>query len=220
MTHSSFIIKLEVDRLPKVSEEHKEQRKHQILMAAMEVFKRKGYEKATLKDIVEETGMSRGWIYLYFKDKIEIFEALLLHLDSQIDGAFSPQKLEQMSIISILREFLESYKLVFTTIDESIYPAIYEFWISSWREPRAKMFFSHRYDKIVTLLSDLLHAGIEKEGFKPSLPVEDIVKMLMSSVDGILVHSLAFGVKKIDAEHQIDGLLHRVEKLMKDEQFS
>ena len=41
--------------MPKVSEEHKEQRKHQILMAAMEVFKRKGYEKATVKDIVEET---------------------------------------------------------------------------------------------------------------------------------------------------------------------
>ena len=153
--------------MPKVSEEHKEQRKHQILMAAMEVFKRKGYEKATLKDIVEETGMSRGWIYLYFTDKIEIFEALLLHLDEQIDEAFSPKKLEQMSIISILREFLESYKLIFTTIDESIYPAIYEFWISSWREPRAKTFFSHRYDKIVTLLSDLLHAGIEKEGFNP-----------------------------------------------------
>ena len=49
--------------------------------------------------------MSRGWIYLYFTDKIEIFEALLLHLDDQIDEAFSPQKLEQMSIISILREF-------------------------------------------------------------------------------------------------------------------
>ena len=81
--------------------------------------------------------------------------------------------------------------------------------------------FSHiRYDKIVTLLSDLLQAGIEKEGFKPSLPVEDIVKMLMSTVDGILVQSLAFGVKKIDAEHQMDGLLHRVEKLLKDEQFS
>ena len=74
--------------------------------------------KKLLKDIVEETGMSRGWIYLYFTDKIEIFEALLLHLDDQLDGAFSPQKLEQMTLISILREFLESYKLIFTTIDE------------------------------------------------------------------------------------------------------
>ena len=74
-----------VVRLPKVSEEHKEQRKHQILTASMGVFKRKGYEKATLKDIVEEAGMSRGWIYLYFTDKIEIFEALLLSLDVQLD---------------------------------------------------------------------------------------------------------------------------------------
>ena len=41
--------------------------------------------------------------------------------------------------------------------------------------------------------------------------------MLMSNVDGILVHSLAFGVKKIDADRQIDSLLHRVEKFLKDE---
>ena len=128
--------------MPKVSEEHKEQRKHQILMAAMEVFKRKGYEKATLKDIVEETGMSRGWIYLYFTDKIEIFEALLLHLDDQLDGAFSPQKLEQMTIISILREFLESYKLIFTTIDDSIYPAIYKFGFQVG-ENQERKHFSH-----------------------------------------------------------------------------
>ena len=56
--------------MPKVSDEHKELRIQQILLAASEVFKSKGYEQATLKDIVEEAGMSRGWIYLYFKDKI------------------------------------------------------------------------------------------------------------------------------------------------------
>ena len=212
MTHGSFI--LGGDGLPKVSEEHKEQRKHQILMASIEIFKRKGYEKATLKDIVEEAGMSRGWIYLYFTDKIEIFEALLLYLDVQLDESFSSQKLEHMSVVSILREFFEKYKSVFATIDESIYPAIYEFWISSWREPRAKDFFLKRYDKIVTLLSHLLIAGIEKGEFKPLLPVEDVVKIMMSNIDGILIHSLAFGAEKIDADHQIDSLLHRVEKLL------
>ena len=212
MTYGSFIFG--GVGLPKVSEEHKEQRKHQILTASMGVFKRKGYEKATLKDIVEEAGMSRGWIYLYFTDKIEIFEALLLSLDVQLDELFSSQKLEYMSVVSILREFFENYKSVFATIDESIYPAIYEFWISSWREPRAKKFFLKRYDKVVTLLSDLLIAGIENGEFKPLLPVEDVVKIMMSNIDGILIHCLAFGAEKIDADHQIDSLLHRIEKLL------
>ncbi len=200
--------------LPKVSEEHKEQRIHQILMASMEVFKRKGYEKATLKDIVEEAGMSRGWIYLYFKDKIEIFEALLNYLDEQLDDSLSLENLKDQSAFEKLRNFLESNKLIFPTIDESIYPAIYEFWISSWREPRAKEFFLNRYDKTVQLFTNLLHVGIEHGEFQLSIPAEDVVKIIMSSMDGILVHSLAFGSEKMDANKQVDSLLQRVEEFL------
>jgi len=200
--------------LPKLSEEHKEQRIQQILTASMEVFKRKGYEKATLKDIVEEAGMSRGWIYLYFQDKIEIFEALILDLDQQIDDFVSSKKSNDQSAAKMLRNFIESYKGTLPTIDESIYPAIYEFWISGWREPRAKEFFMNRYEKLVQLFSDLIHKGIEQGEFRPSIPVEDIVKIIMSSVDGILVHSLAFGAKTIDANQQVDYLLQKVEELL------
>ncbi len=200
--------------LPKLSEEHKQQRIQQILMAAMEVFKRKGYEKATLKDIVEEAGMSRGWIYLYFKDKIEIFEALILDLDQQIHDFVSTKKSHHQSAAKMLRAFIENYKETLLAVDESIYPAIYEFWISGWRDPRAKEFFMNRYEKLVQLFSNLIHEGIEQGEFRPSIPVEDIVKIIMSSVDGILVHSLAFGVKTIDANQQVDHLLQRVEELL------
>lgn len=200
--------------MPKLSEEHKQQRIQQILTASTEVFKRKGYEKATLKDIVEEAGMSRGWIYLYFKDKIEIFEALILDLDRQINDSVSSKNSNQTSAVKRLREFIEHYKATLPTIDESIYPAIYEFWISGWREPRAKEFFMNRYEKLVQLFSDLIHEGIEQGEFHPSIPVEDIVKIIMSSVDGILVHSLAFGANTIGANHQVDHLLQKVEELL------
>ena len=68
---------------PKLTDDRKEQRSLQILEAAKRVFVEKGYGAVTLKDIVEETGMSRGWIYLYFQSKDEIFEALLDHQDAQ-----------------------------------------------------------------------------------------------------------------------------------------
>jgi len=203
----------EVLQLPKLSEEHKEQRKQQILNAALEVFKRKGYEKATLKDIVEEAGMSRGWIYLYFKDKIEIFEALILYLDQQIDDSILNRS-NQQSKAKIIRDFLESYYDIFPTIEDSIYPAIYEFWISGWREPRAKAFFMNRYEKIRELLSNLIQEGIKQGEFQPSIPAEDIAKMMMSTVDGILIHSLAFGAQTIDANDQVNLLLQRIEKLL------
>ena len=49
----------------------------QILAAAAEVIFRLGYDKTTMNDIAEEAGLSRRTIYLYFKGKDELFEALL-----------------------------------------------------------------------------------------------------------------------------------------------
>jgi len=52
-------------------------RQQQILDAAAAVIIRLGYDKATMRDIAEEAGVSRRTVYLYFKGKEQLFEALL-----------------------------------------------------------------------------------------------------------------------------------------------
>src|SRR5579859_6697412 len=54
-----------------------DERQQQILDAAATVIIRQGYDKTTMGDIAEEAGASRGTVYLYFKGKEELFEALL-----------------------------------------------------------------------------------------------------------------------------------------------
>src|SRR5512146_3206672 len=54
-----------------------DERQQQILDAAAAVIIRVGYDKATMSDIAEEAGASRRTVYLYFKGKEELFEALL-----------------------------------------------------------------------------------------------------------------------------------------------
>ena len=54
-----------------------DQCQQQILDAAAAVIIRQGYGKTTMRDIAEEAGASRGTVYLYFKGKDELFEALL-----------------------------------------------------------------------------------------------------------------------------------------------
>jgi AcrR family transcriptional regulator len=55
-----------------------EARKQQILDAAKDLIIRHGYDKTTISDIADEVGLGRGLIYLLYKNKDEIFEALLL----------------------------------------------------------------------------------------------------------------------------------------------
>ncbi len=55
----------------------RDERKQQILIAAATVIVRLGYDKTTMGDIAAEAGVSRRTVYLYFKGKDELFEALL-----------------------------------------------------------------------------------------------------------------------------------------------
>jgi AcrR family transcriptional regulator len=54
----------------------KEEMRIVILDAARKVFLEKGYNQASIRNIAEEMEYSPGTIYLYFKDKDEIFHAL------------------------------------------------------------------------------------------------------------------------------------------------
>src|SRR5579884_742100 len=60
-------------RTPKVVEDRREQ----ILDAAMHVFAEKGYTRATNKDIAREAGITAGLIYHYFDSKEALLKAMI-----------------------------------------------------------------------------------------------------------------------------------------------
>lgn len=50
--------------------------REKILNAAGEIFEQKGFDAATMQDITEKCGLSKGAIYHHFKSKEEIMQAL------------------------------------------------------------------------------------------------------------------------------------------------
>ncbi|MFZ0247581.1 TetR/AcrR family transcriptional regulator [Candidatus Binatus sp.] len=62
--------------MPKVSEAHRENRRRQILDAAIECFAHHGFQRTTMEDIIGEAGLSAGAIYSYFQSKDQIIETL------------------------------------------------------------------------------------------------------------------------------------------------
>ena len=61
---------------PKVSEQYLEDRRNQILDAAVATFSRNGLHQTTIEDIRLEAGLSRGAVYHYFKSKEDIIDAI------------------------------------------------------------------------------------------------------------------------------------------------
>jgi AcrR family transcriptional regulator len=52
-------------------------RPREICAAALEVFAEKGFAAAKLAEIARRAGVSKGTLYLYFKDKEELFRAVV-----------------------------------------------------------------------------------------------------------------------------------------------
>src|SRR3984893_8113945 len=77
-------------RTPKVVEDRREQ----IIDAAMHVFARKGYSNATNKDIAREAGITPGLIYYYFESKEALLYAILeARSPLKLMSSFPPQAL-------------------------------------------------------------------------------------------------------------------------------
>lgn len=58
----------------------KEQRKNEIIKAAIKVFGEYGFYKGKVEEIAKQAGIGKGTIYEYFSSKKDIFQQMLKHM--------------------------------------------------------------------------------------------------------------------------------------------
>ena len=73
-------------------EERKAQNRAKLLAAARKVFAEKGLGEATVRDIVRATDLATGTFYNYFRDKEEVFAALLQEFERRVADATLPSR--------------------------------------------------------------------------------------------------------------------------------
>jgi AcrR family transcriptional regulator len=62
--------------MPKISEEHRAEKRQQIIAATLRCVERDGFHKTTMAAVVKESGLSAGAVYTYFRGKHEIIHAI------------------------------------------------------------------------------------------------------------------------------------------------
>ena len=143
-------------------------RRRDLLAAAERLFAQKGYHHTTMEDIAHEAQYGTGTIYLYFKKKEELYEALLerkvgeyvTHVHNRVREAES--HLEKVrTLLSAKLEFFETHKEFFR-----IYLAELSTLDSTLRrcsaKHREKMYYDHQAF-VAQTLSDAMRAGVIRE---------------------------------------------------------
>ena len=99
--------------MPKVSQEHLDARRAQILDGARAAFAEHGYDGATVKRLEEATGLSRGAIFHYFENKNDLFVELAMEMNTRfgdivteagLDAAFRALTAESPEWLAVLIE--------------------------------------------------------------------------------------------------------------------
>lgn len=99
--------------MPKVSQEHMDARRAQILDGARRAFAQHGYEGATVPRLEEATGLSRGAIFHYYENKQDLFVELAMEMNTRfgdillasgLDDAFRALTAENPEWLAVLIE--------------------------------------------------------------------------------------------------------------------
>src|SRR6266571_3613384 len=154
--------------MPKTSEAAKEARRTQILDAAVRCFARTGYYATTIEDVVRETDLSRGALYLYFPSKEALYLAISDRWNCGMEAAIKARLTPDLTPAATLRVLIEGWNL------SQHIPVLAE---------RARQ----RQARSVSALSQLLQAGIAAGEFRADIEVEAQARILMATLHGLMV---------------------------------
>jgi AcrR family transcriptional regulator len=179
---------------PDVSEE----RKQQILQAAMAVFARLGLSEARMDDIVEESGLSKGALYWYFDSKDAIIGAIL---DSMFEREFADLKPilgGDGTVSERLYQFMD-YTMKEVKRMFSLLPLAYEFYALAFRQKVVRQAIEKYFRQYVALLEPAIQEGIQQGEFR-QVDAKDAVMALGAIVEGTIL-LWVYDAKAVDLEH-------------------
>src|SRR5580693_7858169 len=100
-------------------EQNKAENRTALLKAARAVFAEMGYGAAGVRDIVRRTDLASGTFYNYFKDKEEIFSAVVVDLSSELLALHQQGRVKAKTAEEFLRSHCTVY-MSFVAADPEI----------------------------------------------------------------------------------------------------
>ncbi|MDX8365265.1 TetR/AcrR family transcriptional regulator [Cytobacillus sp. IB215665] len=176
---------------PKVSQEHLQKRRTKIIKAAVQVFIKHGYERATMKHVMEEAEVSRGGLYQYFSNKEDLYETILK--EALVKEVSENKELLEGSVDSYWELLLTSmHGKAMEPSDEldKFVPSNLEFFITGRNDERRIKYGRDRYYNVFEIYDSVIKAGQNSGEFSNKYNSEIIARSIVAFNDGIALHSI------------------------------
>jgi AcrR family transcriptional regulator len=174
---------------------NKEEKKEQILRAAIRLFARKGFARATISDIAVAAGTGKGTIYEYFETKDEIIQGSFSFFIKELEFDFEHILLSPLPAIDKLKQVFSAFSQTMELAENrQLMELMFDFWAESIKSVQAKNFLfkemSTFYQAYRKLCEDLILDGIHEGSLRKDLDAPTMATIILGMNDGIMVQWL------------------------------
>jgi len=162
---SEYRIRGEV-KLPR-RERNKERQRREMLEAALDLFSEKGYHNVTMHEIAHKAEFAIGTLYKYFRNKEDLYRALMLEKADEFRKVLRAALDEQDDEVHKLRHYIKAKSEFFRDhlpLIRLYYSETYgeSFNLKSGLDAEIR----RRHDELLHILASIFDSGMRKKRFK------------------------------------------------------
>jgi TetR/AcrR family transcriptional repressor of uid operon len=168
--------------------DHTEERRRQILRAAMTCFARRGFHLATMNDISAEAQISVGLIYRYFESKDAVITFMASeHLDDLRrvleQARRAPTLFEAMELVSVCHceEQPDHIQVAFVA----------DLFAEAARNEQVRVLVRDVTQFFIESVTDLIAASEEARTSPPGLSARTAAEIIVDSMRGMMIRAIA-----------------------------
>jgi len=162
-----------------------DERTSQIINAAEDVFTKKGFNEARMDDIAEETGLSKGTLYLYFKSKDDLIIAILDRMFQREFKQLENLNQDEMSATDAIwkitdlltKEILGMLPLI---------PIVYQFLALAFRNKYVQKALKKYINHYLDILTPIIQRGIDSGEFR-NVDAREVAIAMGALIEGTLL---------------------------------
>ncbi|MFD5037359.1 TetR/AcrR family transcriptional regulator [Streptomyces sp. NPDC058378] len=198
--------------MARVSQEHLDARRRQILAGAAHCFARNGFHGTSMQDVLKEVGLSAGAVYRYFAGKEDLIAAIADEAFANIRRAFeeaaeiTPPPTPDILLGRVVRGVFEGQ--VYGMERRTCAALIVQVWAETMRNERLARTLHDGYTGMRAAWAKLVDAYRAAGLMRADVPADDVARTLIATAQGFIAQEALFGGVEPDAlENGLRGLM-------------
>ncbi|WP_097273763.1 TetR/AcrR family transcriptional regulator [Streptomyces sp. TLI_55] len=185
--------------MARVSQEHLDARRRQILDGAAVCFARNGFHATSMQDVLKEVDLSAGAVYRYFSGKEALIAAIVEEVLGQVRAGFaeaalsSPPPPPDVLVATVLGRVLATKE--FLTVDgRPAFPRlVVQVWTETLRNDELAAVLRDGYGAVQQAWGRIVQAYQDAGLMRSDVSADHVARTMMSAAMGFIAQQALFG---------------------------